>query len=67
MTAIEVVGVEPLLLKPEEAAAALRVGRTVVYQLMMAGTLPSVKVGGSRRVPMSALREYVDSLIERPS
>jgi excisionase family DNA binding protein len=57
-------GVEPLLLTPEETAAALRVSRSVVYQLLASGALVSVKIGGCRRIPMAALRAYVASLVE---
>lgn len=51
-----------LLLTPEEAAHALRVGRSKVYDLMRSGALRSVKIGGSRRVSATALTEYVTQL-----
>jgi excisionase family DNA binding protein len=51
-----------LLLTPEEAARALRVGRSKVYDLMRAGQLRSVKIGGSRRVSAQALADYVAAL-----
>jgi excisionase family DNA binding protein len=54
--------IPPLLLTPEEAAAALRVGRWRVYDLMRSGALRSVKIGGSRRVSATALAEYVARL-----
>ncbi len=54
--------VEKLLLTAEEAAQALGVGRTRVYELMAGGVLTSVKIGASRRVPVDALREYVARL-----
>ena len=38
----EPVSSDPLLLTPEEAAEALRVGRTTIYALMNAGDLRSV-------------------------
>ncbi len=53
----------PLLLKPEEVALVLRVGRSRVYDLMRSHQLVSVKIGGSRRVPIAAVRQYVDELI----
>jgi excisionase family DNA binding protein len=58
----DVVGVAPLLLRPEEAAAALRVGRTRVYELIRTGELRSVKIGHLRRVSATALAEYVARL-----
>jgi excisionase family DNA binding protein len=51
-----------LLLTPEEAAYALRVGRSKVYELIRSGALRSVKIGGSRRVSATALAEYVAQL-----
>jgi excisionase family DNA binding protein len=51
-----------LMLTPEEAALALRVGRSKVYELMRAGVLRSVKIGGSRRISVTALTEFVATL-----
>jgi excisionase family DNA binding protein len=51
-----------VLLTPEEAAQALRVGRSKVYELMRSGALRSVKIGGSRRISATALAEYVARL-----
>jgi excisionase family DNA binding protein len=55
---------EPLLLTPEEAAEVLRVGRAKVYDLIRNDELRSIKIGGSRRVPCSALEEYVAALLD---
>jgi excisionase family DNA binding protein len=52
-----------LLLTVEEAAFALRICRAKVYRLIMERRLFSVKVGGSRRVPVKALEAYVDQLV----
>jgi excisionase family DNA binding protein len=41
---------EKLLLSPEEAAEALGVGRSRVYDLMRTRQLHSVRIGKSRRV-----------------
>ena len=51
-----------LLLKPEEAADILGVGRSRVYDLMRSHELVSVKIGRSRRVPAASLREFVETL-----
>jgi excisionase family DNA binding protein len=51
-----------LLLTPEEAAKALSVGRSKVYELMRTGALRSVKIGGSRRISASALAEFIQGL-----
>ncbi len=52
----------PLLLTPEEAADALRIGRTRLYELLAAGEIASVKVGHSRRIQPAALQRYVERL-----
>ena len=57
-------GVPVLLVCPEDAARALGVGRTKVYELMRSGALRSVRVGGLRRIPVAALNEFVTRLEE---
>ena len=57
-------GLPVLLLRPEDAARALGVGRTKVYELMRSGALRSVRVGGLRRIPVAALNEFVTRLEE---
>lgn len=47
-----------------EAAAILRLSRSVIYELIRSGRLRTVKEGRSRRVPASAIAEYV-ALLER--
>ncbi len=54
--------VEKLLLKPEEAAEVLSIGRSKVYELIGTGELASVRIGTSRRVPTDALVEFVSRL-----
>jgi excisionase family DNA binding protein len=49
---------ETLTLTIPEVARELRVGRTTVYRLIGSGELPSILVGGSRRVPAEALSAY---------
>jgi excisionase family DNA binding protein len=51
-----------MLLTLKETAVALRVGRSKLYELMAAGKLRSVKIGGSRRIPATALAEFVAAL-----
>lgn len=53
---------EKLLLTPEEAALALSIGRSKLYELLACGALRSVRIGASRRVPADALREFVGDL-----
>ena len=53
---------DKLLLTPAEAATALGIGRSTLYQLMRCGTVPSVRIGGCRRVPAAGLCELVARL-----
>jgi excisionase family DNA binding protein len=55
---------ERLLLSPDQVAESLGVCRSRVYDLMRTGVLPSVKIGRARRVPVSAVRAYVDQLTD---
>lgn len=50
---------EPLLLRPEEAARLLDLGRSTLYQLIGGGELPSVTIGRARRIPLAALRAWI--------
>ena len=54
--------VDKLLLKPEEAAEVLSIGRSKVYELIGTGELASVRIGASRRIPTDALIEFVRRL-----
>ena len=57
---------EPVdLLRVEDVALRLQVGRTAVYDLLRSGALRSVKIGGSRRVTLAALAEFVATLDAR--
>lgn len=51
-----------LLLRPEEAAQVLGIGRSTLYELMAAGEVESVRIGKSRRIPIAALEDYVERL-----
>lgn len=53
---------DKLMLTPEEAAEALGVGRSTLYDLLRLQEIPSVKIGRSRRIPVSALRDFAERL-----
>jgi excisionase family DNA binding protein len=55
---------DKLLLTPVEAARALGIGRSTVYELMRAGTLGSVHIGSCRRIPAEDLAALVSLLRE---
>ncbi len=52
----------PMLLTPTEAALALGIGRSKLYELMQAGILESVHIGACRRIPTDALADLVTKL-----
>ena len=55
-----------MLLRPTEAAETIGVGRSKIYELLASGELPSIRIGGSVRVPVDALRAWIDlQLVER--
>ena len=54
-----------LLLTVPEAAEALAISRSKLYELIAAGLIRSVRIDGSRRVPVEALRSYIAQLLDR--
>lgn len=55
--------VSKILLTVPEAAAALAISRSKLYELMAAGFIRSVRIDGSRRIPVRALEAYVAGLL----
>ena len=53
---------DKLLLTPEEAAEMLSIGRSKLYELLATGELTSIRLGGCRRVPTDAIRQFVAQL-----
>ncbi|WP_433512911.1 helix-turn-helix domain-containing protein [Nonomuraea sp. CA-143628] len=51
-----------LLLTVPEAAEALAISRSKLYQLIASGTVASLRIDGSRRIPVSALTDYITHL-----
>ena len=54
--------VPPVLYSVDEAAVALRLSQSALYELIRSGRLRSVKSGRRRLVPVAALAEYVAAL-----
>ncbi len=50
---------DQLLMRAEEVARSLRLGRSKVYEMMQTGELPVVRIGRSVRVARAALEEWV--------
>jgi excisionase family DNA binding protein len=53
-----------ILLTVPEAAAVLAISRSKLYELLAAGVVRSVRIDGSRRVPVEALETYVANLLK---
>lgn len=51
-----------IVLTIEEAAECLGIGRTLMYALVTAGEVESVRIGRLRRIPTDALDRYVSEL-----
>jgi excisionase family DNA binding protein len=51
-----------LLLRVEEAARRLNIGRSLAYRFIQSGELRSIKIAGARRVLVSDLDEFVRGL-----
>ena len=52
-----------LLLTVPEAAEALAISRSKLYQLIASGAVDSILIGGSRRIPLTALEAYISRLL----
>ncbi len=49
----------PLLLRAEEAARLLGLGRSKVFEMLASGELPAVRVGRAVRVSRASLERWV--------
>ncbi len=58
---------ESYFLKPADIAPLLNLSVTRIYQLLAAGSLPSVKVGGRLLVPRAAWEAWLTQQTERAS
>jgi excisionase family DNA binding protein len=55
---------KPILVTVDELAAMLSIGRTAAWELVRKRKINSVKIGRTRRVPVSAIQEYVEQLLD---
>jgi len=56
--------VDALMYTPTQVAEVLMLSRSTAYDLMCNGTIPSVKIGGCRRVPRDAFHQFIEELTE---
>jgi excisionase family DNA binding protein len=52
---------ERLLLKADEVARRLALGRATVYLMMASGELPTLRKGRAVRVPSRALEQWIEN------
>ncbi len=55
------------LLRPDEVARILRIGRTKVYEMVARREIPVVRIGRGIRIPRRALESWIDDQTEMPS
>lgn len=55
---------KPILVTVDELAETLSIGRTAAWELVRKRKIKSVKIGRTRRVPVTAIQEYIDNLLE---
>ena len=53
-----------LLVSVDDAARLLSIGRTAAWELVRTNKIASVKIGRTRRVPIVAIHEYIQRLLE---
>lgn len=53
-----------MLYRPTEAADAIGISRARAYELIAAGVIPSIRIGGSIRVPVDALRAWIGEQLD---
>ncbi|QOS60376.1 helix-turn-helix domain-containing protein [Thermobifida fusca] len=54
-----------ILLTVPEAARVLAISQSKLYELLASGAVRSLRIGGSRRIPVSALDDYVSGLLDQ--
>ncbi|MGW0200525.1 helix-turn-helix domain-containing protein [Nonomuraea sp. NPDC003201] len=54
-----------LLLTVPEAAEALAISRSKLYQLLATGAVTSLRIDGSRRIAVTALNDYITRLTSK--
>ena len=53
---------EPALLRVDEAARFLSIGRSTLYELIAQRAVPTVHIGRAVRIPTAALKDLIKAL-----
>jgi excisionase family DNA binding protein len=56
--------VDKLLYRVDGAAHALGLSRARLYQLIAAGKVPAIRVGGAIRLPAEQLKQWINERLE---
>jgi len=52
--------IDTQLLKAQRVAETLDISKSKAYQLMQSGTIPTIRIGRSLRVPSKALTRWIE-------
>jgi len=55
---------QPVLVTVDQVAKMLSIGRTAAWELVRQGKIKSIKIGRTRRVPIAAIQEYIERLMD---
>jgi excisionase family DNA binding protein len=55
---------KPILVSVAAAARMLSIGRTAAWELVRKQKIKSVKIGRMRRVPIVAIQDYIERLMD---
>ena len=55
---------KPILVSVGDAAHMLSIGRTAAWELVRKQKIKSVKIGRTRRVPIVAIQDYIERLMD---
>jgi excisionase family DNA binding protein len=55
---------KPILVSVVEVARMLSIGRTAAWELVRKQKIKSVKIGRTRRIPVVAIEDYIERLLD---
>jgi excisionase family DNA binding protein len=58
------VQVPVILLTVNQVAARLNISRSLVYDLVLSGQLPSIKIQKARRIPVAELEAFINKQLQ---
>jgi len=53
-----------LALRPARVAEILEISRSKTYELIADGSIPSIRIGASVRVPVQSLRDWINRQVQ---